>query len=74
MSNNNGVFDEVFEYTGKGCAVPKDVTSVRFHPSVVVVEYAAFRDCSHLREVVLMRVSRRLGSLHFIAHLLVAHH
>ena len=38
ISNNE------FEYTGKGCVVPKDVTSVQFHPSVVEVENAAFRD------------------------------
>ena len=32
------IAEVVFEYTGKGCAVPKDVTSARFHPSVVKVE------------------------------------
>ena len=46
MSNNNTVDTEVeFEYTGEGCAVPKDVTIVRFHRSVVEVEKRAFRDC-----------------------------
>ena len=40
-----------FEYTGKGCVVPKGVTSVRFHPSVVEVEDGAFRNCNKLREV-----------------------
>jgi hypothetical protein len=39
MESNNG-----FEYTGKGCAVPKHVKNVQFHPSVVEVENAAFRD------------------------------
>ena len=33
---------------GKGCAVPKDVTIVRFHPSVVEVEDRAFIDCIEL--------------------------
>ena len=52
IMSNNSVFDEVFEYTGKGCVVPKDVTSVRFHPSVVEVEDRAFCDCNKLREIV----------------------
>ena len=43
----------VFEYTGEGCVVPKCVTIVRFHPSVVEVEDEAFKDCDHLSEVVL---------------------
>ena len=40
-----------FEYTGKGCVVPKDVTIVRFHPSVIEVEDYAFYRCDNLREV-----------------------
>ena len=48
MSNNNGVMTEVvFEYTGKVCVVPKDVTIVRFHQNVVEVETEAFRDCKY---------------------------
>ena len=44
MSNNNDASAEViFEYTGEGCVVPKYVTSVRFHPSVVEVENEAFK-------------------------------
>ena len=39
MSNNNDISAEVeFEYTGKGCVIPKNVTIVRFHPSVIEVE------------------------------------
>ena len=38
----------LFEYTGEGCSVPKDVTIVRFHPSVVEVEDRAFIDCIEL--------------------------
>ena len=44
ISNNE------FEYTGKGCVVPKDVTSVRFHPSVIEIGNGAFQDCNELRE------------------------
>ena len=46
MESNNE-----FEYTGKGCVVPKDVTSVRFHLSVVEVEDEAFSYCKQLIEV-----------------------
>ena len=41
-----------FEFTGKGCSVPKDVTIVRFHPTVIEVERVAFSNCKQLREVV----------------------
>ena len=44
---------EVFEYTGKGQRVPKDVVSVKFHPTVIEVEEEAFEDCRQLKEVVL---------------------
>ena len=36
----------MFEYTGSGQIVPKDVVSVRFHPSVVEVEERAFKNCT----------------------------
>ena len=40
MSSNTSN-DEVFEYMGNGQRVPKDVVSVRFHPSVVEVDNEA---------------------------------
>ena len=53
MSNKNDASAEVvFEYTGKGCVVPKDVTIVRFHPSVIEVEEEAFYDYDFLPSVV----------------------
>ena len=55
ISNNE------FEYTGKGCVVPKDVTSVQFHPSVVEVEDGAFWGCGNLREVVLHDGLKKIG-------------
>ena len=62
MSNNNDTSAEVeFEYTGKGCSVPKDVTIVRFHPSVNVVGYWAFRNCKQLREVVFNEGLQKIG-------------
>ena len=44
-SNNDASTEVAFQYTARGCVVPKDVTSVRFHPSVVEVEDRAFRGC-----------------------------
>ena len=46
MSNSINASDEVvFEYTGIGCVVPKDVTIVRFHPDGIEVEGRAFSYC-----------------------------
>ena len=70
-NNNNDVSAEVvFEYTGKGCVVPKDVTIVRFHPSVVEVEDDAFHDCNKLREVVFNDGLQKIGRYAFyhLAH------
>ena len=62
MSINNYTSAEVvYEYTGKGCGVPKDVTSVRFHPSVVEVEDDAFRSCIKLREVMFNERLQKIG-------------
>lgn len=52
----------IFEYTGKGQTVPKDVEHVRFHPSVVKVDRDVFRNCYKLREVVLNNGLREIGS------------
>ena len=49
----NDVAASVFVYMGKGQIVPKDVVSVRFHPSVVAVEKDTFNNCYRLKEVVL---------------------
>ena len=54
-----------FEYTGKGCVVPKNVTSVRFHPSVIEVENRAFQYCTLLRGVVFNVGLKKIGSLAF---------
>lgn len=52
---------EVFEYTGKGQTVPKDVISVRFHPSVVEVEEKAFIGCDKLKGIVLNDGLEKIG-------------
>ena len=60
-TNSDADTEVVFEYTGEECVVPKYVTIVRFHPSVVEVENEAFRECNILREVVLKEGLRTIG-------------
>ena len=56
MMNN-----EVFEYMGNGQRVPRDVVSVRLHPSVTEVDNEAFCRCCSLREVLLNDGLKRIG-------------
>ena len=66
MSNKNDEStDEMFEYTGKGCVVPKDVTIVQFHPSVTEVEIDAFKECRELRKVELNDGLQKIGKYAF---------
>ena len=66
MSSDNEISAEVvFEYTGKGCVVPKDVTIVRFHPSVVEVENRAFERCCYLKEVEFNDGLKKIGQWAF---------
>jgi len=64
MSSNTSD-DEVFEYSGNGQIVPKDVVSVRFHPSVVKVDNEAFCRCSDLREVAFNEGLKKIGKRAF---------
>ena len=67
MSNNNDASAEmVFEYTGKGCVVPKNVTTVRFHPSVVEVEIRAFNCCKQLWKVIFYDGLQKIGGFAFL--------
>ena len=51
-----------FEYTGKDrFVVPKNVTSVRFHPSVIEVENEAFEKCNNLKGVILNEGLQKIG-------------
>ena len=60
-TNNELDIEVVFEYTGEGCVVPKDVTIVRFHPSVTEVENRAFQNCKQLREVMFNDGLNKIG-------------
>ena len=55
----------IFEYTGEGCSVPKDVTIVRFHPSVTEVEEEAFQYCNKLSEVEFNESLQKIGAQAF---------
>lgn len=52
MSSSDTSSNEVFEYTGSGQIVPKDVVEVHFHPDVCNVQDRAFYECSKLKKVV----------------------
>ena len=52
MSNQTSA-DVVFEYTGDGCSVPKDVTSVRFNDGLQRIGDGAFQKCKSLTSITL---------------------
>ena len=62
-SNNKS--EVVFEYTGNGQTVPKDIVSVRFHPSATKIGFYAFSGCTELKEVVLSEGLTSIGSSAF---------
>ena len=43
--------DVMFEYTGDGCSVPKDIISVRFHEDVQKIGRMAFYNCTSLKNI-----------------------
>ena len=61
MSSNTSEPDEVFEYTGSGQIVPKDVVEVHFHPDVCKVEEKAFYEYSKLKKVVFNKGLQNVG-------------
>ena len=62
MKNSiNASTEMVFEYTGQGCVVPKEVTIVRFHPSVTKVKNRLCQGCNKLRKVVFNEGLQKIG-------------
>ena len=51
MGNIHTSADVVFEYTGDGCSVPKDVTSVRFNNGLQRIGNHAFFRCTSLDNI-----------------------
>ena len=60
-NNSDADAGVIFEYTGKGCVVPKYVTIVRFHPSVIEVENRAFGYCNKLWKVMFNDGLQKIG-------------
>ena len=50
-SRGTSAEDVVFEYTGDGCSVPKDITSVRFIEGLQKIGDRAFSECTSLESV-----------------------
>ena len=57
----------VFEYTGieEKSDIPRDVTIVRFHSSVIEVDDYMFRECRQLKEVILNEGLQKIGDSSF---------
>ena len=51
----------MFEYTGDGCSVPKNVISVRFDDGLQKIGDGAFRDCSSLERIELPSTVTEIG-------------
>ena len=54
--------DVVFEYTGDGCSVPKDVTSVRFNKGLQKIGEEAFYWCISLESITLPSTLTEIGA------------
>lgn len=52
----------VFEYTGDGCSVPKDVISVRFNEGLQKIGEGAFRYCESLESITLPSTVTEIGN------------
>ena len=57
--------DMMFEYTGDGCSVPKDITSVRFKEGLQKIGNYAFRDCTSLESIKLPSTLVEIGEYAF---------
>ena len=51
MDNRTSVDVVLFEYTGDGCSVPKDVISVRFNEGLETIGDKSFRNCTSLKSI-----------------------
>ena len=55
----------VFEYTGVGCSVPKDVTSVIFNDGLQKIGKCAFSGCTSLESINLPSTVTEIGDSAF---------
>ena len=54
--------DVMFEYTGDGCSVPKDVTSVRFQDGLQKIGVSAFQNCTSLKSITIPSTVTEIGN------------
>ena len=59
--DNRGETDVVFEYTGVGCSVPKDVISVRIKDGLQTIVVEAFYKCTSLESITLPSTVTEIG-------------
>ena len=57
--------DVMFEYTGDGCSVPKDVISVRFREGLQNIGDEAFVNCVSLESITLPSTVTEIGNRAF---------
>ena len=57
--------DLVFEYTGAGCSVPKNVTSVLFNDGLQKIGVLAFYNCTSLESINLPSTVTEIGTSAF---------
>jgi len=65
MSKKRKATEVVFEYTGLGEDVPRDVTIVQFHSSVTEVVDNMFKGCEQLKKVVFNEGLLKIGNYAF---------
>ena len=65
MDNRETSPDVVFEYTGPGCYVPKDITSVCFEEGLQKIRDGAFYNCTLLESITLPSTVTEIGTFAF---------
>ena len=62
MGNRETSADVVFEYTGDGCSVPKNVTCVQFNEGLQKIGHTAFFNCTSLESITIPSTVTEIGS------------
>ena len=65
MDNRETSPDVVFEYTGPGCFVPKDITSVRFKEGLQKIRDGAFYNCTSVESITIPSTLVEIGNSAF---------
>ena len=65
MDNRETSTGVVFEYTGVGCSVPKDITSVSFNEGLQKIGHGSFRNCTSLESITVPSTVTEIGARAF---------